>query len=263
MQNVLDPANWRDALREPAYPSHLLQICANDDMLAAGAGYFIAEGLRQGQAVILTGTQVHLHGIRDVLRRLGIDPEAAERNEQLFVGDAHEAVRAVMVNDLPDRARFEAIASEAILKARSDPRYRGVRWWGEMSNVFHQLGKTDAVALDEQIGDDICRQHNVALLCSFQIDRLDAASYDGALQALCHHHEHVMPAADDSRERAAVNRAIQEVIGAIEGRKLDSLTSWTPPHCHLEPWQVLLLWVRDTMPDRFPAVLRAARSYAT
>jgi hypothetical protein len=262
MKNALDASNWRDALREPAYPSHLLQICDSDEMVAAGAGYFAAEGLRQGQAVILTGTQVHLEGIRTVLRRLGIDPDQAERNAQLFVGDAHEAVKHVMVNDLPDRERFEAIAAEAIQKARSDPRYRGVRWWGEMSNVFHQLGKKAAVAVDEQIGDDVARKHNVALLCSFQLDALDASSYHGAMQTLCCHHEHVMPAGDDSRQRNAVNQAVSEVIGQIEGRTLDAFTAWKAPQCHLPHWQSLLFWVRDTMPDQFPLVLNAARAYA-
>lgn len=261
MNPLLDPSNWRDALREPAYPSHLLQVCDSDEMVAAGAGYFAAEGLRQGQAVILTGTQAHLEGIRDVLRVLGIDSAQAERNGQLFVGDALEAVHAVMVNDLPDRQRFEAIASEAIIKARSDPRYRGVRWWGEMSNVFNQLGKKDAVAIDEQIGDDVCRKHNVALLCSFQIDSFSPASYEGALQTLCRHHEHVMPAVDDARQRSAVNQAIVDVIGDIEGRRLQSLLTWKPPACHLPTWQALLFWVRDTMPDQLPAVLAAARKY--
>ena len=262
MKNAIDASNWRDALREPAYPSHLLQICDSDEMVAAGAGYFAAEGLRQGQAVILTGTRPHLDAIRAVLRRLGVDAEQAEHNGQLFVGDAHEAVKAVMVNDLPDRARFEAIASEAILKARSDPRYRGVRWWGEMSNVFNQLGKKEAVAIDEQIGDDICRKHNVALLCSFQLDTFDAASYQGAMQTLCTHHEHIMPARDDARERNAVNQAITEVIGALEGPMLDAYKAWKPPQCHVPQWQALLFWVRDTMPGHFPAVLNAARSYA-
>ena len=263
MEHVLDPSDWRTALREPAYPSHLLQICESDDMVAAGAGYFAAEGLRQGQAVILTGTRPHLEGIRGVLRALGMDADAAERNGQLFVGDAYQAVQAVMVNDLPDRERFEAIASDAILKARSDPRFRGVRWWGEMSNVFNQLGKREAVAIDEQIGDDVCRKHNVALLCSFQIDRFSPASYQGALQTLCQHHEHIMPATDDSRERSAVNRAIRDVIGAIDGRKMCSLQSWKAPQCHLPDWQALLFWVRDTMPEHLPAVLKAARAYAT
>lgn len=254
MNSVVDPSNWRDAPREPTYPSHLLQLCSNDEMLAAGAGNFAAEGLRQGQAVILTGTKLHLEGIRVVPRRLGMDAADAERNGQLFVGDAHEAVQAVMVNDLPDRQRFEAIASEAIIKARSDPRYRGVRWWGEMSNVFHQLG--------EQIGDDICGKHNVALLCSFQLDTFDPRSYEGAMQTLCTHHEHVMPARDDSRERSAVNKAITEVLGALDGQSLDSFKAWKAPQCHLPDWQALLVWVRDTMPEQFPTVLRNARAYA-
>jgi hypothetical protein len=261
MNNAIDPASWRDALREPGYPSHLLQICDSDEMVVAGAGYFAAEGLRQGQAVLLTGTRPHLEGIRGVLRTLGADPDAAERNAQLFVGDAMEAVNAVMVDGLPDRDRFEAVASEAIGKAKADPRYRGVRWWGEMSNVFHQLGKEKAVAIDEEAGDYVCRKHNVALLCSFQLDRFDPASYEGAMQTLCDHHDHVMPGRDSPRERNAVYQAIAEVVGPIEGRNLQSLHAWRSP-CQMPQWQSMLLWVRDTMPERLPAVLKAARGYA-
>lgn len=261
MEPVLGLLSWHDALRAPAHPSHQVQVCEDDDILAAGAGYFAAEGLRRGQVVVLTGTQIHLAGIRRVLGSLGVDADAAERGGQLMVGDALEAVRAVMVDDVPDRARFEAIAGEVLGKASADPRYSGVRWWGEMSNVFHQLGKKKAVAIDEQIGDDICRKHNVALLCSFQCDRFDARNYEGALQTLCRHHDHMIPAQDYARQRDAVNRAICEIIGDIEGRKLESLLSWTAPACDLPSWQALLFWVRDTMPERFGPVLAAARAY--
>lgn len=82
------------------------------------------------------------------------------------------------------------------------------------------------------------------------------------MQTLCTHHEHVMPARDDSRERSAVNKAITEVLGALDGQSLDSFKAWKAPQCHLPDWQALLVWVRDTMPEQFPTVLRNARAYA-
>jgi len=262
MQNVLDPSNWRDALREPAYPSHLLQIVDSDEILAAGAGFFAAEGLRQGQAVILTGTKPHLAGIRGVIRTLGIDPDAAERNQQLFVGDAMEAVQAVMVNNLPDRARFEAIASGAIELARRDPRYRGVRWWGEMTTTLIERGERDAGLAAERLADALAKTCNATVFCSYPCDRYDARGYGEELVELCCIHSHVIPAEDYVRHRLAVNRAIAEVVGELKGSVLQSLASWRGLSCSLPSSQALLFWLRDAMPERFEAVLERARRHA-
>src|SRR5690349_13226922 len=170
-------ASWRGTLTEPPRPTHMVQLCDGDDMLAAGAAYFLAQGIERDEAIVLTGTQPHLRLVRQALRGYGIDADALERHGQLFAGDALEAARAVMVDGRLDPGRFDAIASEVLNKAKSDPRYRGIRWWGEMSNVFNQLGMKEAVLADEDIGDAVARKHGVSLLCSFQCDRFDPASY--------------------------------------------------------------------------------------
>ena len=252
-------ASWQSLLASPARPTHMVQLCETDDALAYGAAYFVAEGLQRGEAVVLTGTQGHLHGIRRALATRGVDAAAAERNGQLTAGDAHQAVEAVTVDGLPDRARFESIAGEILTKVGADPRFSGVRWWGEMSNVFYSLGNRRGMVLDEEIGDAICRKHGVSLLCTFQCDRLDPASYDGLLQDVCCRHSHVIHTDDYPRHRLAVNRATSEVLGALSAAELQSLFSWKGMGCDVASSQAVLFWMREAMPRRFPEVLARVR----
>lgn len=238
----------------------MVQLCESDDALACGAAYFTAEGLRRGEAVVLTGTKVHIQGIRRALRSRDVDFDSAVSSGQLTVGDAHEAVQAVTVNGLPDRARFEAIAGEVLAKVSADPRFRGVRWWGEMSNVFNSLGNRRGVTLDEEIGDAICRKHQVSLLCTFQCDRFDPASYDGLLQDVCCRHSHVIHADNYGVHRHVVNRAVAEVIGELDSAMLRSLVEWKGmPGADVPSSQAALFWLREAMPERFAEVLARAR----
>lgn len=254
-------ASWQSLLKTPARPTHILQLCDTDESLAFGAAYFAAEGLQRGEAVILTGTKPHVQGIRRALSGRGVDVEGVLRSGQLTVGDAHEAVEAVTVGGLPDRQRFEAVAGEVLARARADARFSGVRWWGEMSNVFHALGNRAGVLLDEEIGDALCRKYEVSLFCSFQCDRFDAAAYAGVLKDVCCRHSHVIPAEDYAGHRMAVNRAVAEVIGEISGPALQSLLSWKGlAGCDLPSSQAVLFWLRETMPAQFPEVLARARA---
>lgn len=254
-------SSWQDVLRSPARPAHIVQICDSDEVLVDGAAYFAAEGLEGGEAVILTGTQEHMHGIRRALRSRGVSAEACERRGQLVFTDAEEAVRHVLEGGEPDRARFEALAASVMEPLVADRRWAGLRWWGEMSNVFHKLGLRTAVLRDEEIGDGICRKYGLRLMCSFQCDRFDPASYDGCLQDVCSRHSHVIPADDYALHRVAVNRAVSDVIGKIEGPALQSLLSWKALQCELPSSQAVLFWLRDTMPEYLPAVLARARAY--
>jgi hypothetical protein len=79
---------------------------------------------------------------------------------------------------------------------------------------------------------------------------------------MCCAHTHVIPAEDYVRHRLAVNRAIAEIIGEIEGPLLQSLLSWNGLSCDLPTSQALLFWVRETLPEQFPPVLARAKAYA-
>jgi hypothetical protein len=241
-------ASWQELLAAPAPCSHILQIYDSDEFLAAGVGVFAAEGLRAGEAVLLTGTSEHLAAVRRKLAARGVDAEAAERQGQLMLGDVVQALE----HGIPD---------ETLSKMRADERFTGLRWWGEMTSTLIQRGETRAGLAAEDLGNAAAEKHGIAVFCSHMCDRFDPAGYDVLLPQLCCKHSHVIPAEDYVEHRLAVNRAIAEVIGEIKGPMLQSLLSWKGLSCELPSSQMLLFWVRDAMPERFRDVLSRAKAY--
>ena len=254
-------ASWRELLEAPGPASHIVQIYDSDDFLACGVAVFAAEGLKQGDAVLLTGTEAHLAGIRQKLAASGVDVQAAVRNAQLTLADVHAAMAAVLVNGMPDNELFQAHATVALERARAHGRFTGVRCWGEMSNVLYHQGNPRAALAAERLGDAATKALGVRLLCSFHYDKFDARGYEGILREVCCAHTHVIPAEDYVRHRLAVNRAIAEVVGEIRGPLLQSLLSWKGLSCDLPSSQALLFWLRDTMPERLGEVLSRAKTY--
>ncbi len=260
-QSKSQHASWQELLSSPAPASHVVQICDCDDFLVAGVALFAGEGLRQGDAVVLTGTQAHLRGVHRALDSAGVDADAAMHRGQLTFSDVHDSVVAVMRAGRLDAARFESLAGEALARLRADARFAGVRWWGEMSNLMHEQGNTADALAAEDLADGIARQHGVRLFCSYRLDRFDPAGYDGILRDVCCKHSHVIPADDYVRHRIAVNRAIAEVIGEIKGPLLQSLLSWRGLECDQPSSQALLFWAREAMPEHFPEVLSRVRRH--
>lgn len=253
-------ASWQELLASPVPASHIVQFCDSDDFLASAVALFGGEGLRAGEAVVLTGTEAHQRAVRRALVSNGLDPQAAVRSGQLILLDAHQAVAAVLDDGRLDCARLEASAGETLAKLGGDARFAGVRWWGEISNVMRAHGNTRDALAAEDVADRVGKRHRVRLFCSYHLDRFDPAGYD-SLSDLCARHTHVIPADDYVRHRIAVNRAVAEVIGEIRGPLLQSLLSWQGPGCELPSSQALLFWLREAMPEDFPAVLARAREH--
>ena len=253
-------ASWQELLAASPPQSHFVQIFDSDAFLASAVSRFAAEGLRSGDAVILTGTPEHLRGIGRSLCALGIDQDAVVRGGQLVLTDVHDGVSSFMRDGVADRALFDAGAGDQLATARADNRFSGVRWWGEISNVLNQSGNPEAALAAEDMGDAVSKRQGVAILCSYQCDRFQPDVY-GFLSQLCSKHSHVIPAEDYVRHRQIVNRAITDVIGEIKGALLQSLISWRGMSCDLPSSQAVLFWVRDTIPHKFEAILERARLY--
>lgn len=252
-------ASWRELLAEPAGAAHILHFYDSDAFLAGAVAHFAAEGLRRGEAVILSGTTAHLELIRRALSGLTLEADAAATNGQVLYARAEELVPAVLAGGELDRARFEAVTGQALQQARGEGRYEGVRWWGEMSAYMRELGHERAAMQAERISDGAAKKQGVRILCSYQCDRFDAREYD-RMGELCGGHSHVIPTEDYVRHRIAVNRAIDEVVGGLNGATLQSFLSWRGLACDLPSSQAVLFWLRDAMPEKFETVLARVRA---
>lgn len=256
-------ASWKALLASPPPSSHVVQIYDRHDFLASAVAHFAAEGLHRGEAVLLYGTLEHLRGIRERLSSDGIEVAAAMRSGQLSLNDVHEAIAAVAPHGSLDPALLEAVAEPALGEASSYGRFSGLRWWGEMSNVLYHHGDRESALRVEACGDALNRRYGGTLFCSFLSDGLEARAYEHGLRDMCATHSHLIPAEDYVRHRVAVNRAIADVVGEIRGPLLQSLWSWQGPQCHLPSSQALLFWLRETLPEKFEAVVAHARAYQT
>jgi hypothetical protein len=130
-----------------------------------------------------------------------------------------------------------------------------------MVNVLYVEGNTRGSHQLEQFFDEVAHEETVAIFCSFLMDKYDPHIYDEAFANVCRTHSNVIPTADYAGHYNAVNCAVSEVIGPIRGRLLHSLMAWSGERTGMPTSQALLLWVKDTMPQRFPDVLARAREH--
>jgi hypothetical protein len=217
--------------------------------------------LRRGESIILVATEPNWRNICARLKSRGFDiPNLFDRG-QLTLLDATETLPKFMAGGMPDGRIFKPLARQAIQRARGDGKYPRVRWWGEMVNVLYVDGNGPASHRLEQYFDEVAHEETVAIFCSFLMDRYDPAIYDHAFHNVCGTHSHVIPTDDYESHREAVNGAIADCVGPIEGKLLRSLISWQGSTTGMPSSQAMLLWVRDTMPRQFPLVLERAKQY--
>ena len=260
-RNLAVNSSWQSVLAAPPPASHILQIYDSEDFLASAVALFAAEGLKAGEAVLLTGTAPHLAAIDRELRSADVDAAAAERNGQLLLSDVEESLVHVVADGHLEPANFDKVACGTLEGVLADSRFSGVRWWGEITNTLHHRGNRKAGLEAERLGDAAAKKYGATVFCSFLADKYDSRGYDEILHDLCCVHSHVIPAPDYVQHRLAVNRAIAEVVGEIRGTLLQSLTSWKGLACELPSSQALLFWLRETLPDQFDAVLQRAKRY--
>ena len=251
--------SWRKLLSEPGENGHIVQLYQDDDFYGEAISHFAAEGLARGESIILVATQPHWKNISGRLRGKGLNPEQLFRDGQLTLLDADETLPKFMAGNLPDGGIFKPLARQTIASARADGKFRRVRWWGEMVNCLYVDGNAAGSNRLEQFFDEVAHEENIAIFCSFLMDKYDPKIYDEAFGHVCSTHSHVIPADDYARHRMTVNRAVAEIVGEIKGPLLQSLISWKGATSLMPSSQVLLLWVREHLPHYFESVLARAR----
>ena len=251
--------SWRKLLSEPGENGHIVQLYQDDDFYGEAISHFTAEGLARGESIILVATQPHWKNISGRLRGKGLDTERLFREGQLTLLDADETLPKFMAGNLPDGGIFKPLARQTIARARADGKFRRVRWWGEMVNCLYVDGNVAGSNRLEQFFDEVAHEENIAIFCSFLMDKYDPKIYEEAFGNVCSTHRHVIPADDYARHRMTVNRAVAEVVGEIEGPLLQSLIFWKVGSSLMPSSQALLLWVRAHLPQYFEPVLARAR----
>ncbi len=255
---------WDRVVADAAPRDHIVQLYQDQDFLNRAVCRFAGAALANGEGIILVPTLSHWNAIRPRLEAEGVDVEGARERGQLTVVDADELLPRFMRDAMPDSPVFLGLAGDVIGQARAGGRFGKVRWWGEMVNVLWERGDVAASMKLEDLFEQLAKEHDIAIFCSFLMDNFNGEVHAHMLPRLGENHSHLIPVEDYARLERAVAEALRETVGPDEARVLESrlLSHYRPPF-NMPRAQALLLALRQILPTVADPVLQRSRNLYT
>jgi hypothetical protein len=257
-------ATWESVLAAPAPRQHIAQLYTEPGFLARAVGRFAGEGLRRGEAVVLVVTPSHWQTIARGLEDERFALDDFQHRGQLTVLDAAECVAQLLVNGMPDRARFRTLIGGTI-EAATAVGHGSVRAFGEMVDLLRRRSLAATIRLEE-LWAELMTTHAFSLLCGYSLDNFDSQIHRGLLQRVSAAHSDVIPVDDYARLERAVERAYADIFGPSgEPTSLRStfLAHYARPAA-MPDAEAAILAVREFVPVIADALLdRARRHYRT
>jgi hypothetical protein len=245
--------NWPEIVRHPGQHDHLVQVYTDTEFLVEAVAEYLATGLRAGEGAIVIARPENRKRFLSALEARAVHPGGALR-----MLDAEETLGAFMVDGMPQWTAFHQACGGAIAELRLQ--YPTVRAYGEMVDILWQRGEQSAALRLEDFWNELGKLQTFSLLCTYQMDPLDAETYGGALQAVCGCHSHLIPARDYSRLNAAVDQVTKEVLDHPLAQMLQRLASAHRPHAEMPLGQATLIWLKHNMPRTADRVLDGVRA---
>jgi hypothetical protein len=138
--------------------THAVQFYENAEFLVRVVASFVGEGLRAGAPGLVITTCSHRDAIRERLRSDGFDLRSAAWSSKVEFLDAKETLAQLMVDGVPNRARFRTVVSAALERAiAAAPRARP-RIYGEMVDILWKDDQPKAAVELERLWNDLGRK---------------------------------------------------------------------------------------------------------
>jgi hypothetical protein len=172
---------------------HLVEFYETEEFLVDTVTDFVVPPLHEWDSVIVVATPEHRAAFDAAIRARGVDLDGAQRDGRYTALDARELLAQFMVDGAPDRARFEALATEVIDRADA---HGGHVWiYGEMVALLCGDGDAPAAVALEDLWNDLAAVRNFSLLCAYPLRAFGVAAA-GAFRRICAQHSTVIPAED-------------------------------------------------------------------
>lgn len=178
-------------MQSPAPRSHLHAVRFYPDAVSLSdiVVDFIAEGLRTLQPAIVIATPEHGATIVAQLQQQGLDALRLQKQQRMFVCDAHELLSRFMVEGMPDGMRFTRVIAPILARAARSNVGRPMRAYGEMVDVLWKAGQTVAAIRLEMLWNHLANTYEFELLCGYA---MGSFYKDTAIEEICSQHTHVV-----------------------------------------------------------------------
>jgi len=174
---------------ELAPTEHVVYMYEAKDAFLRLLEIFVADGLGNGEAVIVIATQAHRQALNDRLRERGINLAAVRTNCQYLDLSAENCLATFMKDGWPDERRFnEAIGN---LLSRVNRPGRRIRAFGEMVALLWATGNSGATVRLEHLWNEYRSTNPLALFCAYPKSGFTDET-DASLRAICDAHTKVI-----------------------------------------------------------------------
>jgi hypothetical protein len=250
-------ATWQELLKTPHPCDHFVQLYTDDRFLARAVSHFIGTGLAVGEAAVIIAIPAHLALFAAHLEDV---PGALDRRQLVWL-EAEPSLATFMVDGMPDRVAFRALAAGMVDRVRSAG-YHKIRLYGEMVDLLWPHNLEASVRLEE-MWNEVLDDEQVSLLCAYRIDNFDRYAHRSVLLRVSETHSHLIPVDDYQRFDQAVSRAYADVFGPQGDAEAlrDVLVSRFPSEPAMPPAQAALIALRGIDGRTADAVLERARDY--
>ncbi len=244
-------------------PEHLVQFYEADPAAwVKSVGRFLADGLKQGEAVLIIATPEHKKAIVRQLNALGCcDPSFPEHHGRLAFLDAAATLARFMVAGEPDWDQFQRAVGSEIQRLRSTSMSGAFRAYGEMVGVLWSEKEFATAIRLEELWNRMLQGTSFKLFCGYPINIFSDDFNHSDVNAVVCAHTHMVATGENGDLQEAVMRALDEVAGAntIELERL--IRPALHPHTRVPVAEAAILGLRSTLPEQAGEIIGTAHRY--
>jgi hypothetical protein len=150
------------------HAAHIVQFFRDDDEFIRAVGRYLREGLAAGDTCVAAATAAHHRQLDAYLFDAGLNPGALAAEYRYIPIKAEEMLP--MFFDASTGIDVERFHSHCgLLLRQAAARGQPVRLFGEMVSLLVDQGQPAATIQLEELWNELSRQHNFTMFCSYRI----------------------------------------------------------------------------------------------
>ena len=150
-----------------AEAGHSVAFWNTEERLAQSLVAYVANGLAEGEAVLVAVTPAHLRLLEEGLDAIGIDHAAATATGQLIAFDAQAIHEELPKFHHIDRKRFNALIGKTIEQVTS--RWSTFRVFGEIVDLYWRRSEANLALELEACWNELRAERPFPLLCGYEL----------------------------------------------------------------------------------------------
>ena len=174
-------------------PHHEVGFYSDDRFLLEDLAQFVSAALKRGSGAIVVATESHRNNLLPRLRAQDLDIAVAIEQGRYIPLDAADTLTALMVNGMPDPARFLKCLGDLIViatKAAKGQQGR-VAVFGECVHLLWAQGNAKAAVQFERLGNQLANMYDVDILCGYSLGSVQGGMNSHIFQRICSEHSAV------------------------------------------------------------------------